>query len=77
MCFGSSVNHIRMNLTVPHNHRKRVAELTVRQKKETDSELTTQKVESYIGSKSKMKFFVCFFFFLIIFPHRQTEKECF
>lgn len=44
--FGCSVSHIRMNLTVPDNHRKGVAELTVRQKKETDSELTTQKVES-------------------------------
>jgi len=37
----------------PDNHSKGVAELTVRQKKENDSELTTQKVESRIGSSQK------------------------
>lgn len=39
----------------PDNHSKGAAELTVRQKKEIDSELTTQSIESQIDSKSKVK----------------------
>lgn len=49
------LSHMRMNLMLPDNHSKRIVELTVRQKKEIDSELTTQRVESQIGSKSKVK----------------------
>lgn len=49
------LSHIRMNLTFPDNHSKGVVEVTVRQKKEIDSELTTQRIESQIGSKSKVK----------------------
>lgn len=49
------LSHIRMNLMFPDNHSKEVVELTVRQKKEIDSELTTQRVQSQIGSKAKVK----------------------
>lgn len=49
------LSHIRMNLMFPDNHSKGVEELTVRQKKEIDSEQTTQRLESQIGSKSKVK----------------------
>lgn len=39
----------------PDNHSKGVAELTVKQKKEINSELTTPRVESQIHSKSKVE----------------------
>lgn len=55
MCFGSSITHVRMNLMYPDNHNKGVVELTVKQKKEIDSELTTPKVENQNGSKSKVE----------------------
>lgn len=58
-----------MNLTFPDNYSKGVIEFTVRQKKEIDSELTTQGVESQIGSKSKVKQKFC-----IISPKTNKTK---
>lgn len=55
MCFGSSIKHVRTNLMYPDNQSKGVVELIIKQKKEIDSELTTPRVESQIGSKSKEK----------------------
>lgn len=43
----------------PDNHSKGVVELTVKQKKEINSELTTPRVESQIGSKSKVERKLC------------------
>lgn len=43
----------------PDNHSKGVAELTVKQKKEINSELTTPRVESQIHSKSKVEWKLC------------------
>lgn len=47
------LSHMRMNLMLPDKHSKRIVELTVRQKKEIDSELTTQ--PNWFKVKSKVK----------------------
>lgn len=39
----------------PDIHSKGEVELTIKQKEEIDSELTTPRVESQIGSKSKVE----------------------
>lgn len=44
-----------MNLMFPENHSKGAVELTVRQKKDIDNELTTKGAGSQIASKSKVK----------------------
>lgn len=59
MCFGSSIKHVKMNLMYPDNHSKGEVELTIKQKEEIDSELTTLRVESQIGSKSKVEWKFC------------------
>lgn len=55
MCFYSSIKHARTNLMYPDNHSKGVVELTIKQKKDIHSEVTIQRVESQIGSKSKVE----------------------
>lgn len=72
MCFGSSIKHVRMNLMYPDIHSKGEVELTIKQKEEIDSELTTPRVESQIGSKSKVEWKFC-----SISPKTDRKKKYF